>query len=128
MYGQSMQLIAGRTAQEDNRRKNRQARSGRTGITLRLSKPMIICIGALCRSIWLVVIPGILPYHTARARSCASLSLLIALRLKRAHLSPTFGGHCCLYRIIRFLKIPSSRADALAKQEPSDLLSSTYPT
>jgi hypothetical protein len=33
-----------------------------------------------------------------------------------------------LYRIVRFLKIRCSRADARAKQESSDLLSSMYPT
>ncbi len=46
-----MQLIAGRTAQEDNRRKNRHGAFWDDRFTLRLSKPMIICIGALCISI-----------------------------------------------------------------------------
>jgi REP element-mobilizing transposase RayT len=48
---QSVQLIAGRTAQEYNQRKTGMERSGRTAITLLPSKPTSICIVALCTSI-----------------------------------------------------------------------------
>ena len=44
VIAQSMQLIAGRTAQEYNERKNRHGRSGRTVTTPRRSKPTHTCI------------------------------------------------------------------------------------
>jgi REP element-mobilizing transposase RayT len=54
VIAQGMQLIAGRTAQEYNERKNRHGRFGRTVITPRRSKPMNTCIAVsfTSTSIW----------------------------------------------------------------------------
>jgi putative transposase len=48
VIAQSMQLIAGRTAQEYNQRKTRGERSGKTDIMRRLLRPMSTCIGVWC--------------------------------------------------------------------------------
>ena len=46
----SIQLIAGRTAQEYNQRKDRQGRSGKTATTPRQSKPISTYIAVSCTS------------------------------------------------------------------------------
>jgi hypothetical protein len=62
VIAQSIRLIAGRTAQEYKRRKNRHGAFWED----RLSKPMIICIGALCISIWTRCAPGVVSIRANR--------------------------------------------------------------
>jgi putative transposase len=51
VIAQSLQLVAGRTAQEYNQRKGGKARTGKTGTTPRLSRPTVTSRGAWRTSI-----------------------------------------------------------------------------
>jgi hypothetical protein len=123
MHAQSMQLNAGRMAQEDSRRKNRHGAFWEDryhATAIQADDHLHRCVVYIDLD---MVRAGVVK-HPREWEHSGYREIHKPPSRYPVRLLPIAG----LYRIIRFLKIRSSRADALAKQESSDLLSSTYPT